>query len=633
MGIKRHLPAIPFIITASGLFFKDLDIIVPLILLVIVSTAAYFLRDRRLPFWIFLIFSQVLIHLSQHRLSLFYFPIIFLNPIPIYNFYLLGSEVALYLLKGMVPINAIPLGIFVVAAYIYRKEIQARLDSVSQELSLIRKRSELILPSETDAEKLLASFKASSPHPAIYRPILYFLSYLRKNLDAQTVAFFYKHGDELVLILGVSTVKDFKEGIRIKSDTGIVGYTIKEGRELIVPDYDLPVSRLGYYQGKSVEVKSVATIPVTFGERIEGVLVIDSNRRSYADENREEFKSAGFTLAYLTGMIRLYEQQKRDAVHYSALYEMARRLQKEVDLDQILEISAGVATTIFDCDHVGISAVDVRVNQGEVLYSEGLKPMKVGMVFPLEDGLVGWIAKYRKYLINNQLKKGKLFRVCKREERHPYNSFIGVPIIAEGDVFGVLWIESRAERFFREEDSDLLNFLAFQLSLAWNRAILHQKMADLAIRDSLTGLFNHRHFHEELDRLLSENKRLVLLMVDIDHFKEINDRNGHQVGDQVLLGLAKVLKDTGWTVARYGGEEFVLIQPGLSEKKGLEFAIKLREKIKALEIRIGGKVIRITVSIGLAFYPKDGFQKEELIKKADTALYRAKKEGRDRVAV
>ena len=632
MGMKRHLPVIPFIITGTGIFFANNNHPVFLILSTAIIAIGFWLRSSRLPFWIFLIITQIMIQITGERLNLLFTPLILINPHPLFNFYLLGSEAVANLISGNLLFNVIPLAVFTFVSHLFHNEINSGLDRLRYELNLIKRRSEFIISSEVDSERLLSAFKIS-PHPAIFRPILHFLSYLRENFDAQTIAFFYRKGDELTLILGVSVVKGFREEVHLKATEGILGYAIKNRKEIIIPEYDISIDQLGYYRNRRVKIKSVAIVPVFFGNEIEGVLVFDSQKRSYTDEDRESLKNGGFTFTYLVGMVRLYEQQRRNAVHYSALYELAKRLQKELDFSNITRISAEVALTIFGCDHVGIASVDRSLNQGEVLYSEGLRELPLHTTFSLDEGLIGWIAKYGRYLLNNQLKKGKVYRIKRGETSHPYNSFIGVPISVEDSVIGVIWVESRTKNVYREEDADLLNFLAFQLSLAWNRANLHKRISELAIRDSLTGLYNHRHFHEEFDRLLKTVKRLVLIMIDIDHFKTINDENGHQVGDQVLLGIARVLSGIKGISARYGGEEFVVIFPDISEKNGVEAAIRLKERIKSQEIRIKEKTIKTTVSIGLAFYPQDGTTKEELISKADSALYRAKQAGRDRVCV
>jgi diguanylate cyclase (GGDEF)-like protein len=165
-----------------------------------------------------------------------------------------------------------------------------------------------------------------------------------------------------------------------------------------------------------------------------------------------------------------------------------------------------------------------------------------------------------------------------------------------------------------------------------------QELQDLAFKDGLTGLYNSRYFDIELKRILSTKKRyggrFSLLMLDIDHFKKFNDNYGHQTGDRVLAWVAQALRenvrDTD-IVARYGGEEIVIIFAETGVKAAHPVAEKIREYIeKNSEPEFP---TRITVSLGLAEYPREGITVEELIKSADEALYHSKKLGRNRLTL
>ena len=159
-----------------------------------------------------------------------------------------------------------------------------------------------------------------------------------------------------------------------------------------------------------------------------------------------------------------------------------------------------------------------------------------------------------------------------------------------------------------------------------------------AYTDSLTGLFNRRAFEEFgrrfLERTLSIGKPVSVLMVDVDNFKEVNDRFGHQVGDMVLSGIARAVKDAlreADLVFRYGGEEFIVILPGTSLEGALKAAENLRRKVEQSSFEANGREIKLTVSVGVAEGRK-GERVEELIERADRGLYEAKRRGKNRVA-
>jgi diguanylate cyclase len=170
--------------------------------------------------------------------------------------------------------------------------------------------------------------------------------------------------------------------------------------------------------------------------------------------------------------------------------------------------------------------------------------------------------------------------------------------------------------------------------------ILQDKLKEQAVRDPMTGLFNRRYLDtilpHELARCARDGVPLCLMMMDIDHFKHVNDSHGHQGGDEVLKACASLLIDSvraSDVACRYGGEEFLLLLPNMAEENAVIRAEQWRAAFAATSVEFGGMAIRATVSIGIACYPEDGCTSEVLIRCADLALYRAKAEGRNRAVV
>lgn len=169
---------------------------------------------------------------------------------------------------------------------------------------------------------------------------------------------------------------------------------------------------------------------------------------------------------------------------------------------------------------------------------------------------------------------------------------------------------------------------------------LQSALQELAVRDSLTGLYNRRYLDETLEREVSRARRegvaLSLVMLDIDHFKRINDTYGHQVGDEALRLLAKsLLADVRAEdmVCRYGGEEFLILLPSMPLEAALVRAEVWREGVASLSLALGTLQIGITISLGVSAYPEHGKSPDDLTRCADQALYQAKREGRNRVVV
>jgi len=215
-------------------------------------------------------------------------------------------------------------------------------------------------------------------------------------------------------------------------------------------------------------------------------------------------------------------------------------------------------------------------------------------------------------------------------------NIIYIPVVSSTGMKGVLSIFSR-EANFSESDEDTLFAFAFQ---AFQSISFQRELARMATTDGLTGLHNHRMFQERLTeeilRAERYKRRLFLLLLDIDHFKLFNDTYGHQTGDEVLRIIASVIRGSVRKVdfaARYGGEEFVIILPETDCENAFRVAERIREKVERYVIDVGGHKTRLTVSIGISCFPQDAIQKEDLIRKADAALYLAKERGRNRVVL
>jgi len=191
---------------------------------------------------------------------------------------------------------------------------------------------------------------------------------------------------------------------------------------------------------------------------------------------------------------------------------------------------------------------------------------------------------------------------------------------------------------FSEDDFSKLLILCRQLSMEVQRVSLYEKVQELAITDGLTRLLARRRFlermREELERSLRYGLEISMLMLDIDHFKDYNDRYGHLVGDVVLRETASIIKNSlsGIDLAgRYGGEEFCVILPETNKKGALQVAERIRWAVENHSFAAYDEVTNVTLSIGVSTFPDDGMLMEELINNADKALYKAKETGRNRI--
>jgi two-component system cell cycle response regulator len=194
-------------------------------------------------------------------------------------------------------------------------------------------------------------------------------------------------------------------------------------------------------------------------------------------------------------------------------------------------------------------------------------------------------------------------------------------------------------RPFSKEDLDMVVFLAEQGGVAIENVLLHEETTRLSLTDGLTGVWNRRYFQMQFRQVLATATRFArpfsLLMLDLDHFKDVNDNYGHQRGDEILVEFAQrvneALREVD-TFARYGGEEFICLLSETDTSGAQTTADKILRAIRATPFgEKGGQGLRLTVSIGIASYPEHGDSFGALVDAADKALYRAKQEGRDRV--
>ncbi len=220
----------------------------------------------------------------------------------------------------------------------------------------------------------------------------------------------------------------------------------------------------------------------------------------------------------------------------------------------------------------------------------------------------------------------------------PSLDWLGVPLKRGDKTFGVLAVQSYAESTrYTERERDILTFVSSQLASAIDRKRAEEQVRALAYHDALTGLPNRLLFNDRLALAVAQarrkGERLAVLFLDLDGFKAVNDSLGHNLGDLLLRGTADRIQASLRavdSVARLGGDEFILLLPGIRRvEEAARVAEKVLESIRA-PLAVEGHELFVTASMGISVYPEDGEDVETLVKNADTAMYRAKEQGRDR---
>lgn len=226
--------------------------------------------------------------------------------------------------------------------------------------------------------------------------------------------------------------------------------------------------------------------------------------------------------------------------------------------------------------------------------------------------------------------------------KNKVGTFVTIPLVCdENRILGILNLYKKQPDAFDEEAIGDFKKITVQLTNSLDKILTYEHTKELSITDELTGIFNRRYFAQryeiEIQRSKRYNRKMAVLMLDIDHFKIYNDINGHLKGDTVLKKVAEILEKIlrkADIVARYGGEEFVILLPEISKQQARKVANKLRknvekEKFENQESQPKGQ---LTISLGIAVYPEDSEDPESLLHYADNALYLAKSLGRNYVA-
>ncbi|MCC7539885.1 MAG: diguanylate cyclase [Deltaproteobacteria bacterium] len=325
------------------------------------------------------------------------------------------------------------------------------------------------------------------------------------------------------------------------------------------------------------------------------------------------------------------------------LFETLRYCVSSLDLDEVLGFLADRAGQAVGAREVAVLvATDLKGDRYALRGAWGFAaPQAVlGRTLSRGEGIAGTVAEARQPLVVADVAlEPDYLAFWGLVERA--GSFAAVPLLSGGELVGLLCLTHAAPRAFDATRVRLLSAFADQAALAVRNAQLYAAMRELSVTDELTGLANRRRLMGRLEREWARRERtnepIAVLAVDVDHFKQLNDRSGHPVGDAALRTIAGVLASQVRrvdTVARVGGEEFVVLLVGAGPREALEVAEKLRARVAATAVpgccdQPGG---RVTISLGVAVaLGSDTIDPTTLLARADEALYAAKRHGRDRV--
>ncbi len=470
------------------------------------------------------------------------------------------------------------------------------------------------------------------------------LATLKRSLGARTVALLWidDDGERVKLKEVVSDADDITETPRLAS-AGILGAVIRDRAPLLCAA--TKPGQLTYYDGGRAGVALVA-VPIIENTHLRGILAADRDA-PFTEADRDLLADASHQVLRVVQSEQVFRAVERAKFEHERFYQATAMLGRALTPEQVMETAFDAASAIAEYD-VAVIAMYEKDRKSHKIVAVRVGPGGVGMVDPeqLKDlefkdnaGLASMVVKNRHYLPSSGEPREVSAPIYTRKVKiEDAKSLLVLPLLAADEPVGTLTLLARAEKRFGKDVREMLAVIANQVAISLENGFLYRRMETMATTDGLTGLTNHRTFQqrfaEMLERAQRHNHKLAVLLCDIDHFKNVNDKYGHPVGDEVLRRVSRVLQEVPRKIdvpARYGGEEFAVLLDNVDVAQAKIIADRIRIEISKVVVDTDKGPLSVTESIGIAAFPDDGRDRTTLIERADLALYHAKHTGRNRV--
>jgi len=333
------------------------------------------------------------------------------------------------------------------------------------------------------------------------------------------------------------------------------------------------------------------------------------------------------------------EEVKRYSRRVQALYTVGQAVSRSLDMDKLLTQSLKATLDVVNTDVGGIYISDLQAGSLTLKAHSGLSQNCIGSIGLMnlnEEEIKLAMECHQPVLeLEKVFTKTNLNTVTAAMKKEGLQAYVTVPLWSRGTSLGSLVIADHREHHFSPDELDLLSAIGTEIAVGIENALLLQRTKELSLTDELTGLYNRRHFYEtlesELYRTLRNGRPFSLVMLDLDGFKEYNDRFGHSLGDSILQSFAQTLRSTlrkSDTSFRYGGDEFAIILAATDANRAKQVIDRIRAKwLKNPEAHHPTLETPLGFSAGIAQFPENAETADALVFLADSALYYAKREG------
>jgi len=379
-------------------------------------------------------------------------------------------------------------------------------------------------------------------------------------------------------------------------------------------------------------------------KRLEELFQKKNGERFWVEITSRQVISHGELDYYLANWVditerkRAEEERERSTKRVEALHSIAQAVSHSMDMDEMLNQSLDRVLEVMDNDVGGIYLADLQAGILSLKVHSGMSDEYVNSVdlIKLEEEEVKRAIEQKEPVLelDKVFSEANTARIAAAMEKEGLQDYITVPLWSKGVPLGALVIADRRERQFSTDELDLLSAIGNEIAVGIENATLLERTRELSITDELTGLHNRRHFYQVLESEQYRTKRygrsFSLAMLDLDGFKEYNDRFGHASGDGVLQSFAQTLKSSSRKSDisfRYGGDEFTVILPATDTNRAKQIIDRIRAKwLQTAEAQYPAVEPPLKFSAGIAQFPKDAETGDGLVFLADSALYFAKRE-------